>query len=127
MWKKRLSCVASELMATVPQGSLTSSREALGKLEMKLGGERGAEREKCCYRRQVALGPGGHPGNHEPATCPCCRESQRCPGLHQEELCQQVEGGEPSPLLGTGGKCWVWFWAPQCQRDTDILEHSRSP
>jgi len=29
------------------------------------------------------------------------KEGQQPPGLHQEEFCQQVEGGDPSPLLST--------------------------
>jgi len=34
MWKKRLSCAAIELMATVPQGPFINSREVLGKLKL---------------------------------------------------------------------------------------------
>ncbi|KAK4827787.1 hypothetical protein QYF61_021740 [Mycteria americana] len=44
---------------------------------------------------------------------------------HIGQCCQQVEGGDPSPLLSTGEtllECWVQFWAPQYKRDMDILE-----
>lgn len=32
-----------------------------------------------------------------------CRKKANCSGLHEEECCQQVEGGVPSPLLSTDG------------------------
>ncbi|GAB0179485.1 hypothetical protein GRJ2_000413800 [Grus japonensis] len=35
----------------------------------------------------------------EPAVCACSPESQLCPGLHQNQHGQQVEGGDPAPLL----------------------------
>lgn len=38
----------------------------------------------------------------EPATCTYSKEDQQNPGLHQENHCQQVEGGEPSHLLTSG-------------------------
>ena len=41
-------------------------------------------------------------GDHEPAACPGCPESQWDPGVHQEECGQQVEGGSPPPLLCPG-------------------------
>ena len=31
--------------------------------------------------------------------CACSPESQPCPGLHQKRRDQQVEGGDPAPLL----------------------------
>ncbi|GAB0188882.1 mitochondrial enolase superfamily member 1 [Grus japonensis] len=31
--------------------------------------------------------------------CACSPESQPCPGLHQKKCDQQVEGGDPAPLL----------------------------
>ncbi|GAB0189937.1 mitochondrial enolase superfamily member 1 [Grus japonensis] len=34
--------------------------------------------------------------------CACSPESQPCPGLHQKKCGQQVEGGDPAPLLGSG-------------------------
>jgi len=34
--------------------------------------------------------------------CPSCKEAVRCPGLHWEKYCLQIEGGDPSPLLSTG-------------------------
>ncbi|GAB0204788.1 hypothetical protein GRJ2_002944400 [Grus japonensis] len=36
---------------------------------------------------------------HEPAVWACSPESQLCPGLHQKKHDQQVEGGDPAPLL----------------------------
>ncbi|GAB0206082.1 hypothetical protein GRJ2_003073800 [Grus japonensis] len=36
---------------------------------------------------------------HEPAVCACSPESQPCPGLHPQQRDQQVEGGDPAPLL----------------------------
>ncbi|GAB0182672.1 cAMP-dependent protein kinase inhibitor alpha [Grus japonensis] len=33
------------------------------------------------------------------AMCACSPESQLCPGLHQKKSDQQVEGGDPAPLL----------------------------
>ncbi|GAB0205487.1 mitochondrial enolase superfamily member 1 [Grus japonensis] len=38
-------------------------------------------------------------GNGLRAVCACSLESQLCPGLHQKKLDQQVEGGDPAPLL----------------------------
>ncbi|GAB0189955.1 mitochondrial enolase superfamily member 1 [Grus japonensis] len=34
--------------------------------------------------------------------CACSPESQPCPGLHQKKCGQQVEGGDPAPLLSSG-------------------------
>jgi len=39
---------------------------------------------------------------HEPAVCPCGQEDQGYPGVHYEEHGQQVEGGDPPPLLCPG-------------------------
>ncbi|GAB0204467.1 cAMP-dependent protein kinase inhibitor alpha [Grus japonensis] len=41
----------------------------------------------------------GVEAQHEPAVCACSPESQPCPGLHQKQCDQQVEGGDPAPLL----------------------------
>jgi len=34
--------------------------------------------------------------------CPCSKEGSEYPRLHEEEHCQQVEGNDPSHLVGTG-------------------------
>ncbi|GAB0176062.1 mitochondrial enolase superfamily member 1 [Grus japonensis] len=36
---------------------------------------------------------------HELTVCACSPESKPCPGLHQKRCDQQVEGGDPAPLL----------------------------
>ena len=46
--------------------------------------------------------PGGHQADHESAMCPCGQEGQRYPGLHSEECCQQVKGGDRPSLLSPG-------------------------
>ncbi|GAB0185043.1 mitochondrial enolase superfamily member 1 [Grus japonensis] len=40
--------------------------------------------------------------NMSPAVRACSPESQLCPGLHQKRCDQQVEGGDPAPLLCSG-------------------------
>jgi len=47
------------------------------------------------------MSPGGHQIECEPTLCPCGKDDQQNPGLHEEECCQQVQGGERSPLLNT--------------------------
>jgi len=39
---------------------------------------------------------------HELATCPYSPKNQLYPGLHPEKCGQQVEGGDPAPLLCIG-------------------------
>ncbi|KAK4831877.1 hypothetical protein QYF61_019889 [Mycteria americana] len=44
------------------------------------------------------------------------------------ECCQQVNGGDPCPLLSPAETylgCWVLFWALQYKRDMDILEEAQ--
>ena len=47
-------------------------------------------------------GTGGWEVGHEPAMCPCSPESQLHLGLHQNKCGQQVNGGDPAPLLCAG-------------------------
>lgn len=44
-------------------------------------------------------GPGGQQSVQEPAVRPGGQVGQWCPGVHWEEHCQQVTGGDPAPLL----------------------------
>jgi len=46
-------------------------------------------------------GNGGWKTGCEPTVCPRSTESQPYPGLHQKKCGQQVEGGDPAPLLCT--------------------------
>jgi len=39
---------------------------------------------------------------HKPAVCPCGQEGQGCPGVHEKEHGQNVEGGDLPPLLCPG-------------------------
>ena len=39
---------------------------------------------------------------HKPAVCPCGQEGQGCPGVHEKERGQNVEGGDLPPLLCPG-------------------------
>ncbi|GAB0191964.1 hypothetical protein GRJ2_001661700 [Grus japonensis] len=69
--------------------------------------------------------PGGRQLECESAMCPCSKDGQQHRGLHWRAHRQQVEEGDPSPLLSAGEtqlECWVQFWAPQCKRDMDRLE-----
>ncbi|GAB0210400.1 hypothetical protein GRJ2_003505800 [Grus japonensis] len=55
-----------------------------------------------------------------------CPESQLCPGLHQKRHDQQVEGGDPAPLLRSGetppGVLHPALWGPQYKRHIELLE-----
>lgn len=52
----------------------------------------------------------------------CSKENQPYPS-GMEECCQQARGGVPSPLLSPGDThLEYWVWAPQYQRDKDLLE-----
>lgn len=68
---------------------------------------------------------------HEPAVCSCSKKSQEHPQLYYKKHCQKVSGGDPRPLLSTGGTCLehsIQVWAPQYKRDRDILErHHKGP
>ncbi|KAJ7405711.1 rna-directed dna polymerase from mobile element jockey-like [Willisornis vidua] len=44
-------------------------------------------------------GSGEQQAVHEPEVCPCGQEGQWDPGVHWEEHCQQVKGGDPAPLF----------------------------
>ena len=44
-------------------------------------------------------GTGEWRAGHEPVMCPHSPEGQLYPGLHQKKRGQQVEGGDPAPLL----------------------------
>lgn len=50
--------------------------------------------------------------------------------LYQQECCQQVEEGDPSPLLSPGEtrlECWVQCWAAQCKTWAYWMESSEGP
>jgi len=68
---------------------------------------------KAALQKRPCGGPSGHQVEHEPAVCPCCKGSKLYPGLHQAKCCQQVKGGDYSPLFSTGEatpgvRCPVW-------------------
>jgi len=58
--------------------------------------------------------------------CPCSPESQLCPGLRQKMRNQQVEGGNPVPLLCAGetlpGELCPDLECPQFRRDVNLLD-----
>jgi len=63
---------------------------------------------------------------HEPVMCPCIPESQLHSELHQTKHGQQVEGGDPAPLLCAGETppgVHVHIRTPQYRRDMNLLEH----
>lgn len=50
---------------------------------------------------EISFADGGHQVEHEIATCRGPREGKWYPVLQYKEHCQQVKGGDPSPLLST--------------------------
>ena len=55
--------------------------------------------------------------------CACSPEGQPCPGLHQKQRGQQVEGHDSTPLLCSGeSPPGVQLWSPQHRTDMDLLE-----
>ncbi len=57
--------------------------------------------------------------------CPCSPESQSYPGLHQKECGQQVEGGDPAPLLWAVRphlEYCTQMWSPRYRIDVDLFE-----
>ncbi|GAB0178641.1 cAMP-dependent protein kinase inhibitor alpha [Grus japonensis] len=64
---------------------------------MTIGLDRGVDQEQP--RGGGLEGVGGQEAQLEPTICTCSPESQPCPGLHQKRCDQQVEGGDPAPLL----------------------------
>lgn len=62
------------------------------------GAGRGCDRKAALGIRAGSVGP-GKPVEHEPAVYPRSKGRQQYPGLHWEENCQQVKGGDPFLLL----------------------------
>lgn len=57
--------------------------------------------------------------------CPVGKGGQQHPWLPEEEYCQQVKGGNYSPLISTvrlNLESCVQFWASKYKTDTSILE-----
>lgn len=46
--------------------------------------------------------PDGQQADYESAMGPCGQKGQWDPGVHLEERCQHVKGGDPPPLLSPG-------------------------
>ena len=55
----------------------------------------------------------------------CAQEGQQNPGFYQKQCVQQDKGIDHPPVLGTGEaapRILCSFWAPHCERDTEVLE-----
>jgi len=64
-------------------------------------------------------GTGGWQAGHEPAMCPHSTKSQPYPGLHRKKYGQQVEGGDPAPL--------VWQPPPQLDVISKLVKGALNP
>ncbi|KAK4805211.1 hypothetical protein QYF61_011482 [Mycteria americana] len=100
-WAERnLTKFSKEKWYVLPLGrSNPRHRYALGATRLEISLEQGP------------WGPGGHQGDHEPPTCPCCKEGERCPGLHSfnEGMGKVLPMGRNNPRLvgpAAGGTNW---------------------
>ena len=75
------------------------------------------------FGRKDTGGLGGCEVEHKPAMCPCSKEGQNHPGLHDGEHCQSSWGrwSFPSTQLWWD-KSRVLNWASLYNRDMDILD-----
>lgn len=68
---------------------------------------------------------GKHQAEHETAVCSCSKSGQWPSWMHQLKNCQQVKGGNPSPLLSTAEthlECCIQVLRFQHKKDMNILE-----